>query len=473
MDGLCDPNLGEGVVITNVVSDGTSQSALLNWQLMDKRFSSLFNLTEEQAIEILDRPATDSDEASSRYIAASHLANFDTERSVAALMRAVNHDAPDLDNRIVRRKALESLGRLKVSAALPVIERCLADDDSYLVENAAWALGEIGTDNTAILEKLAEQLDRPEQSYRTIIHALASLGYAPAAERIEKFTVSEQAPIASAAFSAVYQLKGDQQAIHQVLSFLQSPNVNARRGSIQDLIDARYVEAIPKIAQCPVSMVFRLRGIRLLAEAAIQDSSQADQAATFAHVQPALETTLRDHPSAIAFVHQYEQRPDVQRLVQDLYGTDFGRCYLASQTLIDHYAEAAPAALIDSYETEGYNDYGAHYHIMRLFGWLRVSDAYDLLVTALHNKAPQFQKSRVAAAVSLGELGDARAIDELNQGLTAPIWDVQYAILMALEKLRSSSTDGHPPASASRVIEQAQSQLSTFDWLVQEKLKTM
>ncbi|MGB3297227.1 MAG: HEAT repeat domain-containing protein, partial [Phormidesmis sp.] len=322
---------------------------------MDTRFSRLFNLTEEQAIEILDAPADDSDEASSRYIAASHLVNFDSQAAVAALIRAAENADADLDNRIVRRKAVESLGRLKAKAALPVIERCLDDEDNYLVENAAWALGEIGTVDAAILEKLAQQLARPDQSYRTIIHTLASLSYEPAIDRIEKFTASEQAPIVSAAFSAMYRLKGDEAAILQVVKFLQSPNVNARRGSIQDLIDAGYYPAIPSIGRCPVSSVFRLRGIKQLAAVGIEAGGLS-----FAKVQPVLERVINDHPNDVALVHRYDQLPDVQRLVQDLYGTDFGRCYLASKTLIDRYPEAAPAALLASYEAEGYNDYGAH-----------------------------------------------------------------------------------------------------------------
>lgn len=420
---------------------------------MDNRFSRLFNLTEAQAIEILDGPADDSDEASGRYIAASHLVNFDTEASIGALMRAVNNDAPDLDNRIVRRKAVESLGRLKVKAALPVIKGCLDDEDTYLVENSAWAIGEIGTDNTATLEKLAEQLDRPDQSYRTIIHTLASLGYKPAAERIERFTSSEQAPIASAALSAMYQLKGDAQAIPQVMKFLQNKNVNARRGSIQDLIDARYFRAIPHIARCPVSSVFRLRGIRLLAEAGIEEKKL-----TFEQVRPLLDQVIRDHPNDVALVHSYDQVPEIEGLVQELYGTDFGRCYLASKTLMEHYPKEAPAALIKSYEAEGYNDYGAHYHMMRLFGWLKVEAAYDLLVGALNNKAPQFQKSRVAAAIALSELSDTRAVPELKAALSVPIWDLQYAALMALSALGAAS--------------EIDADLSNADWPVQEKAKS-
>ncbi|MEM9149587.1 MAG: HEAT repeat domain-containing protein [Cyanobacteria bacterium P01_F01_bin.3] len=420
---------------------------------MDNRFSGLFNLTEAQAIEILDSPADDSDEASSRYIAASHLVNFDTEAAIAALMRAVSNTDADLDNRIVRRKAVESLGRLKVKAALPIIKSCLDDEDNYLVENAAWAIGEIGTDNTATLQKIAEQLDRPDQSYRTLIHTLANLGYKPAADRIAKFTSDERAPIASAALSAMYQLTGNEQVIPKILGFLQSTNVNARRGSIQDLIDAGYFHAIPNIAQCPVSMVFRLRGIRLLAQPAI-----AAGKLKFSQIQRTLEKVLCDRPSDVALVHTYQQVPELDSLIQELYGTDFGRCYLGSLTLLENYAEAAPAALLKSYEAEGYNDYGAHYHIMRLFGWLKVGDAYDLLVKALNNKAPQFQKSRVAAAIALGELGDSKAIPALKASLTVPIWDLQYAAILAIEQLGES-------VKAMNV--------DSTDWLVQEKLNSL
>ncbi|MGB3767944.1 MAG: HEAT repeat domain-containing protein [Phormidesmis sp.] len=427
---------------------------------MDTRFSRLFNLTEAQAIEILDAPANDSDEASNRYIAASHLVNFDSEAAIAALIRAVKNDNDDLDNRIVRRKAIEALGRLKVAAAVPVIDLCLTDEDSYLVENAAWALGEIGTKDAAILEKLAAQLDRPDQSYRTIIHALATLDYKPAVDRIKAFTTSEQAPIASAALTAIYRLTDDETVVSQVLAFLQSHNVNARRGSIQDLMDANYSAAIPQIAQCPVSSVFRLRAIRQLADSAIKT-----EALTFADVQPHLENVLRDHPDTVALVHAYDREPTVPELVQALYGTDFGRCYLASKTLIDNHAEAAPAELLASYEAEGYNDYGAHYHIMRMFGWLNMSAGYDLLIEALNNKAPQFQKSRTAAAIALGELGNTQAVQPLTAALSVPIWDLQYAALMSLSKLGQSNL--------------GQSNLSQHfdpektDWLVQEKLNSL
>jgi bilin biosynthesis protein len=72
---------------------------------------------------------------------------------------------------------------------------------------------------------------------------------------------------------------------------------------------------------------------------------------------------------------------------------------------------------------------------MKLLGWLKYAPAYDLLIENLHNSQPQFQKSRVACAIALGELGDLRAIPDLKASLETKIWDLNYAASMALEKL--------------------------------------
>jgi bilin biosynthesis protein len=77
-----------------------------------------------------------------------------------------------------------------------------------------------------------------------------------------------------------------------------------------------------------------------------------------------------------------------------------------------------------------------------LLGWLEHAPAYDLLVQALHNPLPQFQKSRAGAALALAELNDVRAIPELKASLETSIWSLKYAALMALEKLGDVSS--HP-----------------------------
>jgi bilin biosynthesis protein len=417
---------------------------------MDKRFRNLFNLTEAEAIALLDTPLDQLGEDDSRYIAASHLANFPTPESINALIRAIHNTEPSLDNRIVRRESVKSLGKLQTNLALPIIQTCLADDDCYTVETAVWAIGEIGTQDPQILAEIAQLLEKPGQIYRVIIHTLAKLDYQPALARIRKFVDDDDKTIASAAMSAVYRFTGDYAVMENVVDLLQHSNVNARRGCIQDLIDCQYYAAIPHIARCPVSLVFRLRGIRLMAEVGIPAGK-----ITFADIQPSLEQVLRDHPNDLDLVHCYDQTPSLEFLLRELYQTDFGRCYLATKTLLDLYPEATPAGLLATYAEEAYNDYGAHYHVMKLFGWLKYAPAYNLLIEALDNRQPQFQKSRAAAAIALGELGDNRAIEPLKACLETKIWDLKYTALMALEKL--GDTNSHKIAA------------NDPDWLVRAK----
>ena len=56
---------------------------------MDKRFFNLFNLTEDQAIAILETPIKELEDPSEKYIAVSHLINFDSEKTIQALIRAI------------------------------------------------------------------------------------------------------------------------------------------------------------------------------------------------------------------------------------------------------------------------------------------------------------------------------------------------------------------------------------------------
>jgi bilin biosynthesis protein len=402
--------------------------------MTNKRFFNIFNLTEAEAIELLDTPCDKLAEDESRYVAASHLINFATEASINALIRAIANDDPELDNRIVRRKSVETLGKLQAKQGLPAIRACLAESDCYTVENAVWAIGEIGTEDPQILSEIAQILAREGQNHRVIIHTLVKLNYLPALDRIRAFTDSIDEATASAAISAVCRFTGDYTQMQRVMEFLFHSNRNARRACIQDLIDTNFYPAIPAIAKCPVSIVFRLRAIRLLADSGIERGELE-----FADIRSSLEQTLLDRPQDLELIHEYDQPPTLEFLIRQLYETDFGLCYLATQTILDDHASLAPAALLATYEAEAYNDYGAHYHVMKLFGWLKYQPGYNLLIEALNNREPQFQKSRAAAALALGELGDKRSIPLLIASLDTKIWDLKYAILVALAKLGDTS----------------------------------
>lgn len=397
---------------------------------MDNRFANLFGLTEEQSIALLDTPPEQADDESERYIAASQLANYPSEASIDALIRAVNTVHDSLDNRITRRKSVESLGKLKATRGLGAICSCLADDDRYTVEAAVWAIGEIGTEDTEILEEITQLLTKPDQTYRVIIHTLMKLDYAASVDRVRPFMDHEDKPTASAAIATVCRFAGDFSQIDRVIAFLQSDSVNARRACLEDLINSRYYPAIPAIARCPISLMFRLRAVRSLAE-----SGMASGDVSIDEVLPVIEQILLDHPEDLELVHEYDQPPALEFLIRELYHTDFGRTYLATQALIAQPSDDdIPAALFATYEAEAHNDYGAHYHVMKLMGWLKHQPAYDLLLEALDNTSPQFMKSRAAAALALGELGDSRAIASLQTSAQSKIWMLQYASLIALEK---------------------------------------
>ena len=434
---------------------------------MDKRFFNLFNLTEDQAIAILETPIKELEDPSEKYIAVSHLINFDTEKTIQALIRAIEtSNVAEVDERIVRRKAIESLGRLKAVSALSTIQNCLKDDDKYTIENAVWAIGEISGEikswTSTIVElgdAIAAVLDRPDQIYRVIIQTLVKLDYKPSVDRIKRFTTAADEPTRSAAIAAVYRFTGDPTDIGQIVQLLQSQNVNSRRAAIQDLMDATYAPAIPDIVKCPVSVVFRLRGIRFLAAAGVEAGTL-----DFATVMPSLDAAIADHPRSLQLIHSYQKIPTLDELMSLLYETDFGICYLATQTLLnempDATPDAVPDALLATYKAEGYNDYGAHYHVIKILGWLKYAPAYDLIVKeGLFNPEPQVQKSRAAAAIALGEIGDVRAIPELKKVLETRIWDLKYAALMALEKLGDLS--GHAIAA------------NDVDWVIAARAQAM
>ncbi|MEL6493782.1 MAG: HEAT repeat domain-containing protein [Cyanobacteria bacterium J06623_7] len=397
---------------------------------MDNRFSNIFNLTEDQAIALFKQPLDIEDGTSERYVGAAHLINFPTERSIKALIEAVEDRDPALANRIARRKAVESLGRLKATQALPTLKNCLGDTDPLTVENAVWAIGEIGTEDESLLQAITNLLTQPHQTYRVIIQTLANFNYLPALKKIASFTNHDDKSVASAAISSVARLNDDYSHMPAVAEFLQSDDINVRRACIQDLIDAEYYPAIASMAKAPISVAFRLRGIRLLAAKGL-----ASEKITFATIEPHLDRIIRDRPQDIDLVHEYDQPPSLDFLIRELYHTDFGRCYLAGKTLLEIYPQEAPEALLSTYQEEAHNDYGAHFHVVKLFGLLGYQPSQDLIVEALHNTSPQFQKSRAAAAISLGNLQSQPAIPLLKQTLDTPIFDLKYACLLALEQL--------------------------------------
>lgn len=402
--------------------------------MADIRFNNIHpGLGHQEALKMLLSPLEELDLESDRYTAAAHLVNFPGETTEEALLRCIADDDPCQAQRIARRKAVETLARLGCTRAAPAIERCLGSPDVYLVENAAWALGELGSDNPELQARLIALLDDPRQSRRIIVQVLAKQNCRESLAAIAKLRDHDDGMLATVAIRAHACLSGDRGQLAHLEEFLFHPDVNVRRGVIQDLMDADAQDLIEAIGTAPVSPAFRLRGIRHLAD---RREGERDS------LLPLVDRQFRDHPCTLQLVHAYDKPPGLEFLVRELYGTDYGRTYLAIQTLEqDHGVEAIPA-LIQSFEAEGWNDYGAHYHLMHLFGRLGDPVVLPLVRDGLANRRPQFQKSRAAAALALAELAPEEAHGALAvQAKEATNWELRYAAVMALDSIGASIPD--------------------------------
>ena len=424
------------------------------------RFQNLFpGLSQAEALATLRKPLEELEDVSDRYLAAAHLVNFPNEQTMTALMACAADDHPAQAQRIARRKAVESLARLGARQALPVIQDCLNSGDAYLVENAVWALAELQAQPEVVTEPLLQLLKDGRQNRRVVAQTVARLGIREAVAPLEALRQEEDPLLVTAVTAALARLTGNKDDLADLESYLLHPDVTVRRGVVQDLMDAQAFDALAAIAAAPVSPVFRLRGVRGLA-----DQQHQHGVVQAGGLLPLVDRILRDDPATITLVHRYDTTPKLDFLVEELYGTDFGRVYLAMATLMAAAKNATAkddtlAALTRSFADRGWNDYGAHYHMIKLFGWLGDPQPLPLVREALANRRPQFQKSRPAAALTLARLDRRQAAPVLQDAACeGSFWELRYAALMALETL------GLPPPPAT---------LADGDWLVALRAEAM
>jgi len=394
-------------------------------------------LSQQEAIRLLMAPLASLDSQSDPYMAAAHLINFPGKATEQALLRLVGDSEQAQPRRIARRKAVEVLARLGCCEAIPAIGRCLQSDDPYLVENAAFALKELGCQDTEIHATLISLLEQPSQNQRVLIQSLAALGVAQALPSIQKLQEADSPGVRGAAISATAQLGGSREPLRQLEDSMLLPNQMDRQSAIQDAIDAQAVELLPQILQAPVSPVFRMRAVKALWP---QDVVQL---ATL-NLLSVLDALALDHPESLQLVHAYDQAPTDEFLIQEFFGTDFSRCYLALQTLRGRSAADLWPLLHRRWLDEAHNDYGAHYFFIRLFALLGDAWPQDsraiikaILDEAIKTPRPQFMKSKPAAVLALSRLGCTLSeanCEPLLDPLLTPFWECRYAAVMVAPK---------------------------------------
>ena len=395
-------------------------------------------LSHAEALRLLTVPLDQLDSGSDVYMAASHLINFPGEESEAALLTLVADERSDQPVRLARRKAVEVLARLKCQQAIAPIGACLDSDDVYLIENAAWALQQLDCQSPSLHQRLIELLADERQNRRVVVQALAGLQVKAALEPVQALTSDLTPGVRGAALAAVAQLSDRLDGLEPLADHLLLANQMDRQAAIQDIIDAGDVRLLPAVLTAPVSPVFRMRALRHFWDAAA-GLPDFDRLA-------ALDQLLMDAPHGLQLVHQYDNPPADEFLVQEFFGTDFSRCYLALKTLEQRDPVTLWPLLRQRWDEEAHNDYGAHYFFVRLFGmlsnWPEAAHApiVDLLEEAARNQRPQFMKSKPAAILSLEQLAPERLLACLPEWLnpeSMPFWECRYVALLAIERLIS------------------------------------
>ena len=406
-------------------------------------------LSQDDAIRLLSAPLAELESQSDPYMAAAHLINFpgrDTETALMALVADADQSQP---RKLARRKAVEVLGRLGCQEAMAPIANCLSSDDPYLVENAAFALQQLNCQDAAVHQSLQKLLSDPAQNRRVLIQSLAALNVSEAEPLIASFQTSDQPGVRGAAISASIRLGGSREQVSVLGEQTLLPNQMDRQSAIQDAINAGATELLPQILRAPVSPVFRMRALRALWPNGRPQNDGLD-------LIEVLDAMIVDRPEALELVHTYDQAPSVDFLIQEFFGTDFSRSYLALQTLQDHSAEQLWPRLEQRWHAEAHNDYGAHYFFIRLFSMIgpwpdeALGLMHSILSEAITTRRPQFMKSKPAAVLAMAGLNllkdpNTTMASWLDPQVT-PFWQARYAAAMVASpaQLASAMDDPEP-----------------------------
>lgn len=409
----------------------------MNEFVSSSRFNNIHpGLDQAESLRILSLPVAELESSSDRYMAAAQLLNFPGRQSEQALLVLLAEEDDTQATQLAKRKAVEVLARLGCKDAIKSIGKCLISDDHYLVENAAWALHQLGCQDPGIINQMVALLADCRQNRRVLIQSLAGLRVVQALPEISALQDDDRPGVRGAAIAAVASLGGSRDRISSLGEQLFLPNQMDRQSAIQDVIDAGAQELLEEVLCAPVSPVFRMRAVRLL-------WPEAQPLSNGLALLDTLDSLLLDSPESLQLVHSYGEKQENLFLINEFFGTDFSRCYLALQTLACESGEQLWPLLEQRWLEEAHNDYGAHYFFIRLFAMVANWGAEKAKVESyceatIFNRRPQFSKSRPAAILALLHLQPERLNAPLAQLLDPAVesnWECRYASWMAVAQM--------------------------------------
>lgn len=371
---------------------------------MPERFDSLFGwLDEQEAIQVLHRDKSDLPDPALQYVAATRLGAASSPESLNALLAAAAWRGHGINERLTRRKALEALGRRPDPRSLARVVEALNSSDAGAVVSAAnslcrlWAAGQT-MDPDQLTEALVDALHGPGTQQRAVIQCLTRLELRGAKDAVKGCINHPDRLLDGAARACLVRHGGMGMLLEPVLKRLQDPEAGQRRTAVIDLGLAAQPEHLAAVVRTPVSMPLRALTAFPLARRALANGRSPEPVAAL------LDELCHDDPRRLQRIGQPQPMDNTPAgWIQLLLQRD-ENCQYAAAAGILHQSRASQSVILEHLHGHHGSDYGGHYMLMRLVGMGGHQGRSAWLQQGLEQTAPQYQKSRIAAAVAMGEL---------------------------------------------------------------------
>tara|TARA_Y100001968_G_scaffold43037_1_gene33067 strand:+ start:457 stop:1764 length:1308 start_codon:yes stop_codon:yes gene_type:complete len=395
-------------------------------------FNNLPKINKKEALSILREPISEVKLSADYYKAVFHLGDFPCEETEEVLLEFIKSKCEQLEFRIAKRKAIEILSIFDCQKAIPIIAEFLNSDDPYLLETVIWSLGKLNCNDTDIINQICKILYKQFNNKRVVIQTLTNLGVKKEIDKIRLLSKDKKSSngVKSACFAALIKLVGEEDKLCQLKDYLRLSNQNDRHCAVQDIISAGHLSMIPSLIKAPISPSFKIKAI---------DSLWNNQLTSFEDVNliDSLDAVIIDDPNKINTLDIKKFKIDINFLIEQLFHTDFNRCYQSMKEL-QKYPSNQVLYNLNVNWNRAKSDYGAIYFFVNMYKFLLEQGCYDKSILPkidflLSDEWPDHMKFKSSAIQILGYFTDIQFYDEFykfsDERLT-PYWKNRYTALL-------------------------------------------
>jgi len=407
-------------------------------------FDNLPKINKKDAINILKKPISEVKCLSDFYKAVYHLANFPCEESENILLEFIKFDYDQLEFKIAKRKAIEVLAFFDSKKAISTIAGFLQNDDPYLVETVVWSLGKLKCNDIKIINQICLILYKQFNNKRIVIQTLTNLGVKKEIDMIRSLLKDNQSSngVKAAALAALIKLAGEEDKLNELKDFLRLPNQNDRHCAVQDIINAGNISLIPFLLNAPISPSFKIKAIDTLWDNELLFSKNVN-------LLNSLDSVIMDDPRSINILEIKNFKTDINFLIDQLFHTDFNRCYKSLKELQDYSSDEVCHYLNDNWD-RAKTDYGAIYFFMNAYklsleNGFKDKSILEKVDFLLSDHWPDYMKFKSLTIQVLFHLDETRFYNNFirfsDEKLT-PFWKNRYTALLVFQnKKRDENID--------------------------------